>query len=192
MVPGPPLAHPWYTWIFSILSSSQCKCLMPLHLLEIKLTKWPNDINIKRTTPENTPIDLCVLPHIYKWQLSRCALTSHLQCVISSEIELTSWMAASWCNSVWVAIMRNGHAVKHRYSAVTGGEGGLWASDIFIYNDKGWQMYSSPLSGHNEQTEDKWSGTDGELLWKTKEEAKKAFFSYWLGLLDVQQLSEWP
>lgn len=84
-------------------------------LKEIELTTRPNDVKHQ----------VCHTLKFPRWPVStftcsQCALTSHLQCVISSEIELKSWMPASWCNSVWVAIMRKGHAVKHWYSAVMG------------------------------------------------------------------------
>lgn len=36
---------------------------------------------------------------------------------------------------------------------------GFSGSDIFIHNDKGWQMYSIHLSGHNEQRQ-----TSGQAL----------------------------
>lgn len=131
-----------------------------------------------------------MLVHIHwkAWNLCMYCHTSHLQCGISTEIELTSWILASQWNSVWVAIMRRGHAVKHWYSACHGrGRRGFWASNIFIYNDKGWQMHSGHLSGHNEQRK-----TSNQALMANCNERQKRwltlFFNYWLWLFAVQRL----
>lgn len=105
-----------------------------------------------------------------------------------------SWIPASWCNSVWVSIMRKGHAVKHWYSAVMGGRSvSEQATFLSIMTSAGRSTVALwvAIMSKGRQVIRHWWGTSMKDLKRRLRKHLFDFFNYWLGLFDVQQLSEW-